>query len=82
MSEVCLPYLKLSEAPTAHEGRIHSFCGDQEINRRLREMGFFEGASIRLVSRMPFGGPILVDVDQFSIALRREEASAILLESL
>lgn len=75
------PLLKLSESPKGHKAIVRGFAGDSEMNRRLREMGFFEGAEIIVKSRMPFGGPLVVEVDHFSLAIRKLEADAILLEA-
>jgi ferrous iron transport protein A len=50
-----------------------------EIERRLLEMGFVEGASVRLVHEGFFGrDPIAVRLADRTVALRRREAGAIL----
>lgn len=73
--------IRLSDSPKGYKGVVSGFKGDAEMNRRLREMGFFEGAQVTVKSRMPFGGPLVVEIDQFSLALRKIEAEAIILES-
>ncbi len=68
-------------------GRIHqlSVNGSRtglpgpELERRLIELGFVEGAIVELLHEGLFGGdPIAVRVADTTIALRRREAMAIL----
>lgn len=50
-----------------------------EIERRLLEMGFVEGAAVRLVHEGFFGrDPIAVRLADRTVALRRREAGSIL----
>jgi ferrous iron transport protein A len=50
-----------------------------ELERRLLELGFVEGASVEILHEGPIGGdPIAVRVNGTTIALRRREAMAIL----
>jgi ferrous iron transport protein A len=49
---------------------------DAELERRLLELGFVEGARLELVHEGAFGrDPIAVRVDDMCVALRRREAS-------
>jgi len=49
-----------------------------EIERRLLELGFVEGASVEILHEGPVGrDPIAVRVNNTTIALRRREAMAI-----
>jgi ferrous iron transport protein A len=53
-----------------------------EIERRLLEMGFVEGALVRLVHEGFFGrDPIAVRLADRTVALRRREAGAILVRA-
>lgn len=50
----------------------------QELERRLLEMGFVEGARIEVLHEGLFGrDPIAVRVDDTRVALRRREAAAV-----
>ena len=52
--------------------------GPPELERRLLELGFVEGASVELLHQGLFGGdPIAVRVAATTIALRRREAMAV-----
>lgn len=60
-------------------GGEHSGMSSAEIERRLLELGFVEGASVEILHEGPLGGdPIAVRVNGCTIALRRREAMAIL----
>lgn len=50
-----------------------------ELERRLLEAGFVEGARITLLHEGPMGGdPIAVRLDDMRVALRRREANGVL----
>ena len=52
----------------------------QELERRLLEIGFVEGAEVEILHEGFIGkDPIAVRVDDMSVALRRREANAILI---
>ena len=61
----------------AHPGGIDP----AELERRLLEMGFVEGARVQVLHEGLFGrDPIAVKLDDMRVALRRGDADAILLE--
>ena len=52
-----------------------------ELERRLLEAGFVEGARIALLHEGPLGGdPIAVRLDDMRVALRRREANGVLVQ--
>ena len=56
-----------------------SGVSDVELERRLLELGFVEGATVEILHEGPVGrDPIAVRVNDCTIALRRREAMAIL----
>ena len=76
---------KLSEARQGDRGVIVQ-VGDQtaadghamELERRLLELGFVEGARIELLHEGLFGrDPMALKVDDMRIALRRKEAASL-----
>jgi ferrous iron transport protein A len=80
----CTP---LGLAPRGFRGHIdaiavsddHSGVPAAEIERRLLELGFVEGATVEILHEGPVGrDPIAVRVNDCTIALRRREAMAIL----
>ncbi len=55
----------------------------ESMINRLREIGFAEGLEVELIHQSPFGkDPIAIRVDAMTVALRREEANLIKVESL
>ena len=84
------PELTLGAASRGFRGRILGLRAQEsgglaaeEIERRLLELGFVEGARVEILHQGLFGrDPIAVRVDAATIALRRLEASAILVEPL
>ena len=83
--------IALGEARVGFRGRIHrlSVSGattglpGPELERRLIELGFVEGAAVELLHQGLFGGdPIAVRVAATTIALRRREAMAILVTAV
>jgi ferrous iron transport protein A len=61
--------------------RVHPADGAlvaDELERRLLELGFVEGAAVDILHEGAFGGdPIAVRLDDMRVAIRRREAAAI-----
>jgi len=77
----------LGHARRGFRGRIHAIIVEEgasqlpaeELERRLIELGFIEGAAVEILHEGMFGrDPIAVRVNAASVALRRREAMAIL----
>jgi ferrous iron transport protein A len=85
----------LGAAPVGFRGRIRAVNARNaeqpsgagalpagELERRLLELGFVEGAQVEILHEGPFGrDPIAVRVNDATIALRRREARALLTEA-
>ncbi len=62
---------------------VQELHANDAIARRLKELGFVEGEEVRLVARGPVGAePLLVQVGFTRFALRRSEASRIVVTAL
>lgn len=68
--------MRLSHAPRDYRGRIVSVQGE-EFRERLLEMGFVPGESVRILQKLYGGDPVIVEVQNISIALRLEEAACV-----
>jgi len=77
----------LGQAPRGFRGHIHAIEVAQgasslpvgELERRLIELGFTEGASVEVLHEGALGrDPIAVRVNAATVALRRREAMAIM----
>lgn len=77
--------IKLSQARRGDRGVItqvgdhcHHKEHEVELERRLLELGFVEGARVELLHEGLFGrDPIAVKVDDMRVALRRHEAASL-----
>lgn len=80
--------IKLSEARVGQRGVIasvgthcHHQAEEVELERRLLELGFVEGARVELIHQGLFGrDPIAMKVDDMRVALRRREAASLTVE--
>ncbi len=78
--------ISLGQGRKGLRGRIVAISGQEggtlsaaELERRLLEMGFVEGATVEILHEGFIGrDPIAVRVDDTTIALRRREAAGIL----
>jgi ferrous iron transport protein A len=62
------------------EGDDHGLSA-AELERRLIELGFVEGARVEILHQGLFGGdPIAVRINEATVALRRRAAASILVE--
>ena len=52
-----------------------------KLRVKLMEMGLIDGKQIKVLFRAPLGDPIAVDLDGYVLALRKEEAKLIQVES-
>jgi ferrous iron transport protein A len=82
--------IALGDARVGFRGRIQALSAkgtstglsDSELERRLIELGFVEGADVELLHQGLFGrDPIAVRVADTTVALRRREAMAVLVEA-
>ena len=82
-----VPSSPLGEARRGFRGRIQAIAAGEglsglpamELESRLIEFGFVEGAQVEILHEGPFGrDPIAVRVNNTTVALRRREAMAIL----
>ncbi|MBD3837975.1 FeoA family protein [Brevundimonas sp.] len=77
--------IKLSQARRGDRGVIvevgghcHRQANEVELERRLLELGFVEGARVELLHEGLFGrDPIAMKVDDMRVALRRHEAASL-----
>lgn len=69
----------LSATPKGTNGEVSHFSNPQ-IGSKLMAMGVLPGSRIYVVRKSPFGGGCYVKVDNFLLALRKEEADSIVLK--
>jgi ferrous iron transport protein A len=88
-AELMTELISLGNAQRGFVGRIReirtgdcaSILSPAELESRLIEMGFVEGASVEILHEGMFGkDPIAVRVDNATVAIRRREAMAIMVD--
>ncbi len=67
----------LKDLGPGETGRVCSCSGDGGVFQRLCEMGFVEGASLRVVRYAPLGDPMEVEIDNYHLSLRKAEAAMV-----
>jgi ferrous iron transport protein A len=89
MTEICdtPPHLPLGLARRGYSGTIQHLAAagtgsslqDSELESRLIELGFVEGARVEILHEGIVGrDPIAVRVDNITVAVRRREAMAVI----
>ena len=58
-------------------GKIHSLNTVNESTLRLSEMGLVQGSEVRMIKKNPFGGPLQIKLNDYYIAIRKEDAQMI-----
>jgi len=58
-------------------GTIASAAGAEEVNPRLRELGFVPGTRVCVRRRAPGGGPIELELRGYRLCLRRADLAGL-----
>jgi ferrous iron transport protein A len=84
------PSAPLGQSKRGYRGRVqaisvppdHCDLPSGELERRLIELGFIEGSQVEILHEGLFGrDPIAVRINDATVALRRREAMAIVVEA-
>lgn len=70
----------LLQAPFEENCTIADLRGDTELTNRLRELGFHPGCIVQVLGQAPFNGPLVVQLHNCVLALRRGEAECLLIK--
>ena len=71
--------MKLSDCKTKTEGIIKEIL-ESEFDNKMLEYGIVPGVKLVVVSKAAFGGPIYIAIGSQRIAIRKKEATHIILE--
>lgn len=63
--------------PIGESAKVTAVNGDNQITRRLMEMGVVPGVSVRMIKSAPFGDPLEIRVRGYHLAMRKSEADQI-----
>lgn len=70
---------KLSSFSIGDSGTVVS-VENTTLLPKMTEMGLFEGKSVKVLFKAPFGDPIAVDIEGYVLSLRKNEAELIEVE--
>ena len=62
------------------ESVVVKSIAQNELAPKLVEMGLYEGKKLRVLYKAPFGCPMAVDVDGYTLSLRMDEAEMVNVE--
>ena len=66
--------MKLSELSTGERAVVVKVNGHGSFRKRIIEMGFVKGKTVKVVLNAPMKDPIEYEIIGYKISLRREEA--------
>lgn len=69
--------MNLTNLPIGTKATVVAVHGNNQITKRLMEMGVVPGVSVRVVKSAPFGDPLEIRVRGYNLAMRKSEADAI-----
>jgi ferrous iron transport protein A len=70
--------MKLKELKVGEEAMLTGFStSDPAYRQKLLRMGLTRSASLKIVRKAPFGGPIEIEVKGSRLVLRSDEANAL-----
>lgn len=70
----------LAELGCSCPAKIVGFTSDDQISKRLFDLGFAPGELAALIRKAPMRDPLVFDIGGSQIVLRKREASRILVE--
>lgn len=70
----------LTDLREGQKARIISLQGGGQFQRKLRTIGIREGKDITLLTRQPFGGPVVIEIDDRETTIGRGMARRIIVE--
>ena len=73
--------LALSALRPGESGRVHHLLHRGPMRRRLRDLGFIEGTSVRCLGRSPGGDPSAYLIRGAVIAIRAADSRDVLLHA-
>lgn len=72
----------LNELRPGEKGKVLRVVGERDFLRRLRDMGLVNGSVIEVERVAPLGDPVEVRIRGYHLALRKEEAAGIQVDSI
>jgi Fe2+ transport system protein FeoA len=70
--------VSLDRLRPGERGQITDIQGNDALTQRLLEMGLLEGVAVEVLRIAPLGDPLEIQVGDYQLSLRRNEAARIL----
>ena len=70
-----------AELEVGQSGRVSRVAGEDDVSRRLLEMGVTPGVEIRRLGAAPLGDPLEFELRGYRLSLRKSEAAHVELEN-
>lgn len=74
--------MQLSDLQTGEQGVIIRVLGKGDFRKRLVEMGFIKGKTVKVLLNAPLKDPLKYSIIGYEISLRREEAKLVEIEKI
>ncbi len=74
--------MNLSNLKIGESGRILNINCDGAVRRRILDMGLTPNTTVTLKKIAPFGDPLYISLRNYSLSIRKKEASQIILERI
>lgn len=71
---------QLSDLAPDEEAVVESIAPNP-IAAKLVEMGLYSGKNVKVLFRAPLGDPIAIDVEGYTLSLRKTEASLVMVKA-
>ncbi|HDM09362.1 MAG: ferrous iron transport protein A [Deltaproteobacteria bacterium] len=72
--------IRMRQMSDNQKGVIRKVSAAGDMGRRIREMGLVPGAEIQIQGRAPLKDPVAVKIKDYTLTLRNDEASYIMVE--
>jgi Fe2+ transport system protein FeoA len=75
--------IKVLSELRAHEvGKVKQIIGQDQLKRKLLDMGVIPGSALEVLRVAPLGDPVEIRVKGYNLSLRKEEAKQVQIEVL
>ena len=75
-----MSYYTLTELKEGEMAKVERLLSTGSIRRRLQDLGFISGTSIKCLQKSPGGDPVAYKIKGAVIALRSEDANKIIIK--
>lgn len=75
-------FIQLNYLPLGKKGKVKVLMSDGSTRRRMLDLGLIADTEVEALQKSPSGDPIAYHIRGAIIALRSEEASKIIIETL